>query len=736
MTTAEQNQTLDLDTKLLAEFIYALNIARRQILSYPVGHPIVVSATAKLIEVVPRLLEFRKMITLGVARDTLMFEGGALDAADPVFKDLASNLFDARIASLTVARDLTEEEILRFFEIFKKSSEQLAEEGGIGQAVKDAGLRGVSAQGIDFSAFSTTEVDVVHASKMKAEGSDAALLWKSFANGIVAGSIDPDGVRYAQRADLDPVLLAEIMNREQWDEGSSVETSYEEAITTFINQADQGKLGDEGYQNTLGRLGDMVGKLKPDLRRKFLNSTLKSCAHRPDNAEAFLKNLPQTALLDAFEQMDVGAVEIPQTLMDVIGKLSAHRGDEISQSRVVGESNRSSEETAEHLTMLFSEDRSEYYVPRDYQEALAVLAVAKVDHSLEKRQQEALLSSLGSHDIDGQFSTILLDLMGRGVDPLTGEAIVQNLDELVDYFLETGDVDSLSSIYVHLCHQKRTPSVEVVASAQELLDRFADKEFVEVVLDGFDTWGKTVHESVLSLIGHVGSPFAEALLDRLADEASMSRRRLLMAGLVRIGTQVQDPVAARLKDSRWYFVRNLVVILREINDSSVVSLLSRLSRYKHPKVQFEVMKTYLHFGDDRANRFLVKELSGKNPVALLSAVRLAANSRDRRVVNMLAKVLNKRLSPDHELEIKNNVIKALNESATEEILPELADFLFGKKMFGASRSESLKVPVVNLLGKIGSVEAGIMAGKVAQSTTGELAKAAEAVLAEIHRKLT
>lgn len=64
MKTVDQTQTLDFDTKLLSEFIYALNIARRQVLSYPSGHPMAAIATTKFITVVPRLLKFHKEITL------------------------------------------------------------------------------------------------------------------------------------------------------------------------------------------------------------------------------------------------------------------------------------------------------------------------------------------------------------------------------------------------------------------------------------------------------------------------------------------------------------------------------------------------------------------------------------------------------------------------------------------------------------------------------------------------
>jgi hypothetical protein len=735
MNVVDQNQSLDLDTRLLSEFVYALNIARRQVLAYPQGHPIVSAATSKLIAVVSPLLEFRKDITLGIARDTLIVDGKALDAANPVFRDLAQNLFNKRIASLTISRDLTEDEVYEFFGFFCQTAEQLAEAGGFEQILARSDFRNIRAQGVDFSAFSTTDVDVVHAPKTKALENDTALLWKSFANGIVKGSIDPNGEKFVPEEDIDPVLLAEVMNQGQDAGTGSLGMSYDEAITAFLREADQQKNRGQAYEETVDRLGKMAGNLNPELRRQFLNSMLRSCSERPDTAEAVLSKVPQSALLDAFEHMDASAIEIPQTLMDVLGKLASSSGDEVSQSRVAGEVNRSVHETAEQLTSLFSEDRSEYFVPRDYQDALAVMASAQVDHDLDKDQVDELVSSLAGHKIEAQFSAVLLDLLERGVDQPTSDAVGHNLAELIDYFLEAGNFESLTTVYVQLHRYVTAHSKVTFDETLETLQRFASDEFVATVLDGLEVWGKSVQDSIQTLIGHVGAPFVDPLLDRLAEEPSMSRRRLLMQCLVKIGPDVLVPVAARFNDDRWYFVRNMVIVLRQIKDPSIVMLMGRLSGYDHPKVQFEVMNTYLHYGDDRANRFLHKELTGKNPASLLNAVRLAAKSSDPRVVSLLSKVLNKRFPVDRELEVKTSVVKVLQEKATDEVLPEMESFLLGKKMFGGS-AEPLKIKAVAVLGKIGSVDAGILAGKVAQSTSGALAKAAEEVLVQIHRKLT
>jgi hypothetical protein len=205
--------------------------------------------------------------------------------------------------------------------------------------------------------------------------------------------------------------------------------------------------------------------------------------------------MPQTALLDAFEQMDSSTIEIPQTLMDILGKLSSSLGAEVSQSRVAGEANRTAQETAEQLTTLFSEDRSEYFVPKDYQDALSVLTTATVDHTLAKGQVDELVSSLDGHKIEEQFSTVLLDLLERGVDQPTSDAIGHNVDELVDYFLETGNFKPLASIYLQLHRHVTAFSTEAFDSTRETLERFVSEEFSDTVLDGLDTWGKQNQQS-------------------------------------------------------------------------------------------------------------------------------------------------------------------------------------------------------------------------------------------------
>ncbi len=726
---------LNLDTKVLSEFIYALNIARRQILSYPPGHPIINAAAEKLLALMPQMFEFRSDITIGIARDTLLVGNQALDNTNPIYRDFAKNLFDAKVASLTINSDVTAAEICKFFELLRYKPEDLSDRGGLHRVLTLSNIKGLSAQGIDFGAFHATEVDEVHAPKSKLIEDETVVLWKSFVGGLVAGTLDPNGEKLAPGAELDPELLAEIMNQEEGVEGQNLVRNYEEAITSFLKETDRDKLQTQACQETLGRLGDLVGNLKPNLRQRFLNSTLKSCSGRQEMAGEVLSHFPQAQILEAMEQVDSEQLEIPQSLMDVLGKLGQQKSGETGSSRIAGKRVRSSDETAVLLGQLFSADQADKFVPDDYQDALSVLAAAETLPGLARKQVDELVETLDGHAVERHLCNVMFDLLDRGVDKVTINAISRNLEELIFYFLETGDFVSLISVHDHLSRHARQVEEWLETPEKSALHLYSSEEFVEHVLDGLDTWGKAKYGSIKSLIKRVKAPFVAPLLELLVQEPSMSKRRLFMECLHVIGADAREQIEARLHDRRWFFVRNLVILLRGMEDPTVLKPLGRLVGYANPTVQFEVMRTFIHFNDPRADRYLLKELDSKDPGVLVNAARLATNSKSPQVAAKLSEVLNRKLLKETDENVKSVVIKALSEMALPEALPGLKQFLNSRSLLQSLQGNTLKIEVIKTLGRYDSPDAVDLAEEIYRKYSGEMARAAGQVCMQKRGKL-
>lgn len=723
---------LNLDTKLMSDFIYSMNIARRQIRSYPKGHKIVAATAKRLTKILPNLFEFRHEITIGVARDTLMIDGHCLDHKNPIYRDFATYLFDLKVASLMINRDLTADGLCKFFEVLCDNPEKVVKRGGLHRILSHAAIKGISAQEIDFRMFHATEVDNVHAPKRNLIENETSAMWKSFANGVVAGTLNPDGEKRFCNEELDPELLAEIINSGANGQSKNLVRNYEEAITSFLKETNQNNLKSQVFQETLGRLGNLVSRLKPELRRGFLNSTLKSCYDHQEVAAEFFGHLPQAQILEAMEQVNSDKLDVPRSLMDLLGKLSQQKTNKTEVNRVAGKKVRSTEETASLLSQLFIADHADEFVPGDYQDSLAIMAAVEklpgVDHPLLKK----LDVDRKGQTIEMQFCKIMFSLLDRGTNETTVKRISCNLEELVFYFLEIGDFASLISIHGQLSRHARNIDSLLDSPEKSALQAYASEEFIDYVLDGLDVWEKPDYPAIKALIGKVGAPFAEPLLLRLADEPNMSKRKLLMGCLQEIGQAARESIVGHLHDSRWFFVRNLVILLRIMNDPTVMQPLGHLIGYPNSRVQYEIMRAFLYYKNSRAERYLLKMLDSNEPQTLYYAALLARNSRNPDIARKLAEILSTHLAMKVDKRIKGTAIKSLAAMALPEALPGLERFLLGHGALQIMQGNGLKIEAIQTLANYSDPEAVALAEKIWRESSGELSLAA----GEVFKKLS
>jgi hypothetical protein len=718
------NTNLDLDTRLLSEFVYALNIARRQVAAYPPGHPMIAAAAEKLVSLQEKLLEFRRELTIGIARDTLLIDNKQLDPANPVYRDLAVHLFDAKVAFLTVQVGVTADDVRLLFEVLAYPGERIAAAGGLAALLVSSGVHGFKAREIDYRAFHATEVDSLHVPRTLVGNDESAVLWKAFASGMVSGTIDPNGVLELPQGQFDPVLLAEALNREQQAGTGRAAESYDHAIADFLKQSGSQQPNATSRQELFDRLGLLIEQLSPELRRRFLNSTLQGLSTTPDQATEMMANWSHSTIIEALEQINTEQLQVPRILLDILGKMGSQQGPAGGPRQGTPDMERNREQTAELLNRMFRDGAIESYVPKDYQDALTVLASADVATHLDAAQVDELLDDLNGHALERQFCSITLELMEQDVENRSVEAISRNLEEMVPYFLEAGDFQSLVGIHQHLCRLREVPQPSFSMAVHRSIDIFAGEGFVTQVLDGLDEWGKDQYPTIREMIGQIGVPFVDQLLDRLAEEPLMSRRRLYMECLLRIGAPASGFIVGRLHDPRWFVVRNLVVLLRELNDPETLRPLSRLFTHPHPKVQYEVMRTCLHFNDPRADRYLLHELEQSDATFLAGIVRLAANSRNPEVVCRLTELLNSRGNSEAELVLKGAIIGSLAEMASVQALPGLAAFIESRSLFTNKALLKLKLDAVASLGRYPGGAAGELANRLQQRATGEIASAA------------
>ncbi len=731
---AELNNTTNNDQSqemsLLAELVKELNISRRNVTSYPKDHPLIKNSLANAVSLLDSLLEIRDRVTFGVIKDSLMVWQNYLDNKNPVYRDFATTLFSRGIAAVTFIRDLNENELLMFNEVLNKDPDEIAEKGGIEHIINDIGVLHVQVTAIDYSLLGTTEKELID------DFSGQPIpLWEGFVYGLMEGNLDPHGKQLSSTFEIDPETLARVLNEKSEESPTkSKATNYEQTITSFMK-----KLGGECIAEESGsdspcapaadKFSKFVGKLNPELKRQFLSGMLKTMAPRQGLAKKILPRLPSELVMEAFEDVNKQETYIPPTTLSVLKKLAnISTGPADGSQLVAAERKDSEDEMKEKLRTIFNEDADFAFLPGSYQDTLdTIIATEQISASEEKEIME-LTETMDELAVEPQVAWIIFEIMKCGPTEEELEVLQRNLQDLCKYFLETGDISTLIGIYEQDTGSGKEGQPSVCASSD--ICQFGKAEFLEEVLNGLSFWDKEKHPEISKLIHKIGEPFITPMLDQLAVEPSISIRRFLIDRLSEMGHEALGAIIPRLSDKRWYFVRNLVLILRNIGDPSVLQHLHSKINHSHNKVRLETLKTMLHFQDPGAEKMLLNDMESRDADVRVNAVQTAAYSKSRAVFDKLKSFMSKNplVELDFDFGFKKAVIYALADIGNPDILPALERFIRSRSLFHPVLHNRLKPEAVRSLGRYPGDAAIEILEKIAESKNEELAKLAQAAI--------
>jgi HEAT repeat protein len=680
----------DPDIKLITGFIHEMNIARRVVASYPEDHPLIGRSVDKVLKILSRLLSERKELTLGVAKNALMLKDSFLDRNNPINRDVARLLFSQGIAAVSFFQQLTEREMVAFFGLSSLKREEIEAEGGIAHALAARNINGIQVRPIDYSAFQSSDEESVDGEDSLEREDESHFLWECFVQSLLEETLDQQG----QLINLDPEVLAELLNRRKHGEGGLDEVkSYAYSLASFIRQLV--KVGQGAMRERLiCRLATFITRLTPEMRSQFLSSVFSALSDRPELAEALLSQIPEEAIIAALEEMNACQESLPQMMLGIIGRLSDNLAKRVAQFAA---SNKfgGRDPVEERIRTIFQEERLDKHLPEAYQRQLQTILAEGLQTSLEDLSEiEELKVTLAQQIVEENISFIILEILNTPWVECDPQVMEKNLVDLCNYFLGLGDYSSLIGVYEKILSRADAGGERRL---HEVLGVFSKGEFVREVLNGLRLWGKNKYQDIAILIDRIGWPFVEPLLERLAEEESMSLRRYYMDRLLAMGGVIMIPVAERLRDDRWYFVRNMILLLRNLGDDEAVPQIRRMTGHPHPRVRQEAIQALLHFGDGEANRLLMRDLRSPDIETVIGAVRLAEGSDHPEVFRRLVELLNRRGLAPIDCEIKSAVLHSLGKMGNPLAVTELQRLLSSRSLLRSSQLNRLKEDAVRSL---------------------------------------
>lgn len=716
---------LRVDQKKLAIFIHELNVARRFIVSYPANHPLLVAAEQRVTTLGAQLLAETGPFALGVTKDALLLGGEILDNHIAAYQVLGRLLFSHGVVAITFSPGVSSADFHHLNEILGRKPILVRDSGGIA-ALLAAVVTTIQLREIDYDAFTVTNDLDSDPHHNPAEGG----LWHGFVQAVLEGLIDPSG-RDWQGVDLEDVdTLMQIA--QEHGGASQVKTliaNYCRALANIARHLRQIS-GNSEAEVLLENVGRFIEGMTPELRQQFLQSTLATLAENPEASSILLESMNPELVLSSLAELSQQGTKLPPLVLGLLQTLARHAGVEMPAGLL------HEQESGERLRELFREDDLDQFVPEAYRAALHRVLAGDLPmvSALPPAEITTLLETTSGHVLEAKTSDIIIEILQTCPDEAMVAVLQRNLLEMCGYFLEMGDFARLIELHQRLNGTDQADPLMAMVKA-DVLGAFSSAHFIQEVFHGLNFWGKTKYLDIQKLIATVGEPFVEPLLERLAEEQNMSLRRFYMDRLLEIGPVVEPHILSRLRDNRWFYVRNLLVMLRGVNNPLICKQVHRLFNHPHPRVRTEVLRTLLHYGDAEADKMLLQQLASSDEETLYTALQLAEKSTNPRVFSILLSFLDRGSLTNYEYKLKSAVVSSLAEIGNPAALPRLEQILQSGSLLHAGNHTRLKAEITRSLDHYPPAAVLPILRKIIEKGSSEQVRQAEEVYRLIQRKV-
>jgi HEAT repeat protein len=427
-------------------------------------------------------------------------------------------------------------------------------------------------------------------------------------------------------------------------------------------------------QLAVQQIVQLLRSLPEPLRGAVLRSVVRALA-TDEQAGPLLRevteSLPPGDILDALQyvatmsKLSTHAVLLLQSLVQVTAPPPE---EAVSSPAVIAE-----------LVQLFGEEDIDRFNPPDHRELLTQVSI----YIPQLPSPEAgAISKLGE-----RVATVADDVVNRLLartlfDLLTGcgaekdpRPLFARLESLFRSYLANGQFAEAVDL-IERCQELALTTGNAVlrTSAEESLQRLADHETIEALVASLLAALPEQIATIQRLIQSMGSAATRTLLMRLAEEKNRSRRRRLFDFVTSLGTQVVPDVRSFLGDSRWYVVRNMILVLRAANDRSSLPDIRRLAQHADLRVRLEAIKSLLVLDPSVPRTLLENAINDRDPKLAETAVALVGNYGIREAVDPLLRILDRTDVFGARRPLRIRIFKALGELAEPAALPRLQRF--------------------------------------------------------------
>jgi HEAT repeat protein len=306
-------------------------------------------------------------------------------------------------------------------------------------------------------------------------------------------------------------------------------------------------------------------------------------------------------------------------------------------------------------------------------------------------------------DVFDELVVVLTEVLASAKREDDLAAAAKALSDVLCSYMDWGELTSLLSSIERLDQmQQQVPQRADTFIA--ILDGLTDPERVARLIGKLDGPLMTRRSEAEGILLRLRERVCGTLLDLLVEVDGRAARRCLLNVLAADGGVPAALIVPRLADSRWYVVRNMVLLLGVIGDPSAIMFLEKTLDHDDERVRSETVRSLSHVGGPRAAYLITSALNDPSSLVRTVAARtLTSLSGPDAVVHLLRQVGTRDFGSRSETE-RDAVFESLGRLGDDRAVPAL-DALWATRSLFRNRTLSVRLQALRTLKNIGTPKA-------------------------------
>ncbi len=670
----------------LTSFVTELAMAWQRLAMYQPGHPERKQALDRAHAVLAGLVAPTGSLALGVGRQALIGPDERLTSA-PAAR-LAAALYVLEVAVLRFEEGVDCDELEHLLNLLPRS-EAHSEGRDLRLELQQRDVRHIQVEAVDFSGLVATD-------SLEDEGIEAerdSSLWDRILQRLLNDqrfNVDPEncaaggGSSFGQvQAVVGQVLESYGISGE--DVGSLVQGSSAlevvETLSVVVGGAAAEEMieaEDEGSRRSAARqVTELIGAMPKGMQHGILDAAVRELVVRNEAAPG-LSSLGSAVsaaqMVGSLRRLRSDKVGFAPRVVAAVESLVAEGVKEIDRPNQL----RDPDDLARQLRAVFSdEDIDRAPLAGDLDDRIFLELRRHVPVHAMFTDLSPYMDSITDQRLDVDLSMTLIDLLQR---PFLDEKqigwVIERQQEAFKVMLAGGRFVAATRIVEYLREQANSKEQikPVREAAERCLAGLREPQTLSGIVDVLGEVKSSEIGLVHNLIELLGPTAIHQLLCVLGEESELSRRRHIFDLLISLGPAVVPASIGLLEDQRWYMIRNILSLLRQVGEGLTLEVLQKALAHEDSRVRIEAVKCMPELGTDMTPALVEQVLADEDPKVSEMAIGVFGSARISAAVQPLVDLLNKPDRMGRQRKLRLRALQALGEFGDAKILTQIAPF--------------------------------------------------------------